>query len=225
MGCKMAQANQGKLFGAPHGQPMDFFETRFLSQGIRLIAGVDEAGRGPLAGPVVAAAVILPIPEFREQLRDSKKLLPEERESLYEKILPAALSIGTGIVEAEEIDRINIARATEKAMAMAVSLLSRKPDMLLVDGILPVPHPSPQRTIVKGDNLSVSIAAASIVAKVTRDRIMMAYHEEYPQYNFAKHKGYGTWEHREAIKRHGCCEYHRKTFRGVSETLILQDKI
>lgn len=214
----MSGANQGELLGFPLDQPMDFFEKRFLSQGFRFIAGLDEAGRGPLAGPVVAAAVILPISRFREQLWDSKKLLPEKRESLYEKISQAALSVGTGVVEADEIDRINIGRATQKAMAMAVHLLHMQPDMLLVDGILPVPLPMPQRTIVKGDNLCVSIAAASIVAKVTRDRIMMAYHEKYPQYNFAKHKGYGTREHREAIKRHGCCEYHRKTFRGVRDS-------
>jgi len=215
----MSGTNQGKLLGSPHGQPMDFFEKRFLSQGFRFIAGLDEAGRGPLAGPVVAAAVILPIPRFREQLWDSKKLLPEKREFLYEKILKMALSIGTGVVEADEIDRINIGRATQKAMAMAVRLLRGQPDLLLIDGIVPIPLPMPQRTIVKGDSLCVSIAAASIVAKVTRDRIMMAYHEKYPQYNFAKHKGYGTQEHREAIGRHGCCEYHRKTFRGVGYTL------
>lgn len=211
----MSGANQGELLRSQPDQPMDFFEKRFLRQGFRLIAGVDEAGRGPLAGPVVAAAVVLPISGFREQFQDSKKLLPEKRESLYEKILPMALSVGTGIVEADEIDRINIGKATQKAMATAVRLLRRQPDLLLVDGILPVPHPISQRTIVKGDNLCVSIAAASIVAKVTRDRIMMAYHDKYPQYNFARHKGYGTREHWEAIKRYGCCEYHRKTFRGV----------
>ena len=197
---------------------MDFFEKRFLSTGFRLIAGLDEAGRGPLAGPVVAAAVILPIPKFPEHLTDSKKLLPEKRESLYEKILQTAVSVGIGVVEAHEIDRINIGRATQRAMAMAVHLLRKQPDILLIDGVLPVPLALPQRTIVKGDNLCVSIAAASIVAKVTRDRIMMAYHEKYPQYNFARHKGYGTREHREAIKRHGYCEFHRKTFRGVGDT-------
>lgn len=215
----MSWVKQGKLLTAPRDQAMDFFERRFLSTGFRFIAGLDEAGRGPLAGPVVAAAVILPIPRFPEKLSDSKKLLPEKRESLYEKILQAAVSIGIGVVEANEIDRINIGRATQKAMAMAVSLLRKQPDMLLIDGILPVPLALPQRTIVKGDSLCVSIAAASIVAKVTRDRMMMAYHEKYPQYNFARHKGYGTQEHREAIKRHGSCEVHRKTFRGVGDTL------
>jgi len=208
---------QGRLLGLLDEQPMDYFEKRFLNSGFRFIAGLDEAGRGPLAGPVVAAAVILPFPEFREHLSDSKKLPPEKRESLYDKILQAALSIGIGAVEAEEIDRIHIGKATQKAMAMAVGFLDRQPDMLLIDGILPVPLPLPQRTIVKGDNLSVSIAAASIVAKVTRDRIMMTHHERFPQYNFATHKGYGTREHREAIRRHGCCTVHRKTFRGVTE--------
>jgi ribonuclease HII len=208
---------QGRLLGLLDEQPMDYFEKRFLNSGFRFIAGLDEAGRGPLAGPVVAAAVILPFPEFQEHLSDSKKLPPEKRESLYDKILQAALSIGIGSVEAEEIDRIHIGKATQKAMAMAVGFLDRQPDLLLIDGILPVPLPLPQRTIVKGDNLSVSIAAASIVAKVTRDRIMMTHHERFPQYNFANHKGYGTREHREAIRRHGCCTVHRKTFRGVTE--------
>lgn len=221
----MLPQNQYLLLGSLFDQPKDFFEKRFLSQGFRFIAGVDEAGRGPLAGPIVAAAVILPIPTFQEQLQDSKKLSPSMREFLYQRILQLALSVGTGIIEADEIDRINIGKATQKAMAVAVNLLHRHPDMLLVDGILPVPLPIPQRTIVKGDNVSVSIAAASIVAKVTRDRIMMAYHERYPQYNFAKHKGYGTYEHREAINRHGCCECHRKSFRGVKGSLLLQDRI
>jgi ribonuclease HII len=214
----MAKYRQGELLDPVPDQPMDFFENRFQSHGFRLIAGIDEVGRGPLAGPVVAAAVILPIPALRDQFWDSKKLRPEKRESLYEKIQQVALSIGTGVIEAKEIDRINIGEATQKAMAMAVHLSRLRPDILLIDGILPVPLPLPQRTIVRGDNLSVSIAAASIVAKVTRDRIMMAYHEKYPHYNFAKHKGYGTQEHREAIRRHGYCEYHRTTFRGVKGT-------
>lgn len=216
-GEKMSWVKQSELFTAPVDQPMDFFERRFLSTGFHLIAGLDEAGRGPLAGPVVAAAVVLPIPEFPEHLSDSKKLPPGKRESLYEKILETAVSVGIGVVEANEIDRINIGRATQKAMAMAVHLLREQPDILLIDGILPVPLALPQRTIVKGDSLCVSIAAASIVAKVTRDRIMLAYHQKYPLYNFARHKGYGTREHLEAIKTHGCCEVHRKTFRGVEE--------
>jgi len=217
----MSTAEKGTLLDLTIDQPTDFFEKRFLSQGFRFIAGIDEAGRGPLAGPVVAAAVILPLPTFCEKLQDSKKLLPERREILCERILEGALAVSTGIVEADEIDRINIGRATQEAMARAVRSLPAQPDLLLIDGIVPVPLPVLQRTIVKGDSLSMSIAAASIVAKVYRDRIMLAYHERYPQYNFAKHKGYGTREHLEAIRTHGCCECHRKTFRGVRQRSVL----
>ena len=213
----MTESNQKELLVPPPNQPMDFFERRFLNQGFRCIAGIDEAGRGPLAGPVVAAAVVLPVQGLEEPFWDSKKLLPKKRQSLYDRILEVALSLGVGVVEADEIDRINIGKATQKAMAMAVRLMQREPDMLLIDGVSPVPLPIAQRTIVKGDGLCVSIAAASIVAKVCRDRIMMAYHEKYPQYNFARHKGYGTHEHLEAIRTHGCCKYHRRSFRGVKE--------
>lgn len=216
----MSAAKRGIPLISPRNQPMDFFEQRFLSQGFRVIAGIDEAGRGPLAGPVVAAAVILPLPEFHEELQDSKRLLPEKRETLYEKIMEGALAVSTGLVEADEIDRINIGRATQKAMARAVRDLTIQPDLLLIDGIVPIPVTTAQRTIVKGDSLSLSIAAASIVAKVCRDRIMLAYHEKYPQYNFAKHKGYGTREHLKAIKTHGYCDCHRKSFRGVDPGLL-----
>lgn len=206
------------LFGPSFGQPMDYFERRFRRSGFHHIAGIDEAGRGPLAGPVVAAAVILPLPEFDEPLADSKTLSVETRERLCETILERAVSVGIGLVEADEIDRTDIARATQRAMATAVERLLCRPDMLLVDGIVPVPVLLPQRTIVKGDSLSLSIAAASIVAKVTRDRIMMAYHERFPEYNFAAHKGYGTREHRRAIRKYGYCEIHRKTFNGVADS-------
>ncbi len=216
----MSAAKKGTFLISSRDQPMDFFERRFLSHGFRSIAGIDEAGRGPLAGPVVAAAVILPLPEFQEKLQDSKKLLPKKRETLYEKIMQGALAVSTGLVEADEIDRINIGRATQKAMVRAVRDLRVQPDLLLIDGIVPVPVTMAQRTIVKGDSLSLSIAAASIVAKVCRDRIMLAYHEKYPQYNFAKHKGYGTREHLQAIRTHGCCDCHRKTFRGVGPSLL-----
>jgi ribonuclease HII len=216
----MSAVKKGTLLISSRDQPMDFFERRFLSQGFRSIAGIDEAGRGPLAGPVVAAAVILPLPEFQEKLQDSKKLLPEKRETLYERIMQGALAVSTGLVEADEIDRINIGRATQEAMVRAVHDLRVQPDLLLIDGIVPVPLTMAQRTIVKGDSLSLSIAAASIVAKVCRDRIMLAYHEKYPQYNFAKHKGYGTREHLQAIRAHGCCDCHRKSFRGVGPGLL-----
>jgi ribonuclease HII len=211
----MSAPNQNQIGDLGDAQPMDFFERRYMKAGARLVAGIDEAGRGPLAGPVVAGAVILPFPGFREAVSDSKKLTPEKRDYFYERITETALAVGIGIVDAEEIDRINIGRATQKAMMAAVHQLQRQPDLLLIDGIMPLPLPLPQRTIVKGDNLSVSIAAASIIAKVTRDRIMIAYHEQYPEYNFARHKGYGTREHRQAIRMHGWCEVHRKTYRGV----------
>jgi len=216
----MSAAQKGTPLISPRNQPMDFFEQRFLSQGFRVIAGIDEAGRGPLAGPVVAAAVILPVPEFQEDVQDSKKLLPEKRETLYKRIMEGAVAVSTGRVEADEIDRINIGRATQEAMVRAVRDLKVQPDLLLIDGIVPVPLTMVQRTIVKGDSLSLSIAAASIVAKVCRDRIMLAYHEKYPQYNFAKHKGYGTREHLKAIKTHGYCDCHRKSFRGVDPGLL-----
>jgi len=216
----MSAAKRGIPLISPRNQPMDFFEQRFLSQGFRVIAGIDEAGRGPLAGPVVAAAVILPVPEFQEEVQDSKKLLPEKRETLYKRIMEGAVAVSTGRVEADEIDRINIGRATQEAMVRAVRDLKVQPDLLLIDGIVPVPLTMVQRTIVKGDSLSLSIAAASIVAKVCRDRIMLAYHEKYPQYNFAKHKGYGTREHLKAIKTHGYCDCHRKSFRGVDPGLL-----
>jgi len=199
---------------------MDFFEQRFLSQGFRVIAGIDEAGRGPLAGPVVAAAVILPVPEFQEEVQDSKKLLPEKRETLYKRIMEGAVAVSTGRVEADEIDRINIGRATQEAMVRAVRDLKVQQDLLLIHGIVPVPLTMVQRTIVTGDSLFLLKAAASIVAKVCRDRIMLAYHEKYPQYNFAKHKGYGTREHLKAIKTHGYCDCHRKSFRGVDPGLL-----
>jgi len=220
----MSAVKTGTLLDLTTHQPTDFFEKRFLSQGFRFIAGIDEAGRGPLAGPVVAAAVVLPLPLFSEKLRDSKRLLPETREILYEKIMKKALAVGIGMVQADEIDRINIGRATQQAMARAVGSLPTQPDLLLIDGIMTLPLPLLQRTIVKGDSLSMSIAAASIVAKVYRDRVMLAYHERYPQYNFAKHKGYGTREHLEAIRVHGYCECHRKTFRGVREGGLLTSK-
>jgi ribonuclease HII len=197
---------------------MDFFERRYLSAGFCLIAGIDEAGRGPLAGPVVAAAVVLHDTDYMEGLQDSKQLRPEQRESLYERIMETAQAVGVGVVEAQEIDRIRIGRTTQKAMSIAVGRLPKPPALLLIDGIPPIPLPIPQRTVVKGDCLSVSIAAASIIAKVSRDRIMIAYHEKYPQYNFAKHKGYGTREHLDVLRRHGCCECHRRSFRGVVDT-------
>ena len=198
----------------PH-QAMDFFEGQCYRAGYRNIAGIDEVGRGPLAGPVVAAAVIFSRGWIDTEITDSKRLSPQKREDLYGKILSSSRSVGIGVVYQAEIDRTNILRATLKAMSMAVGKLSPPPDYLLIDGIHGIPIHIPQRLIKRGDTLSISIAAASIVAKVTRDRMMIEHHEKYPQYNFAKHKGYGTREHLEAIRKFGYCELHRVTFRGV----------
>ena len=194
-----------------------FFEKKAAGKGCKDIAGVDEAGRGPLAGPVVSAAVILPA-KFRDSdINDSKKLSSKKRQQLYEVIYAHAVSIGIGIVDPLEIDRINILQASLLAMAMAVKNLDPQPDYLLIDGIFPIPTDLPQQSIAKGDALSISIAAASIIAKVTRDRLMQKYHHYYPQFDFPKHKGYPTAAHREAIRKFGCCPIHRKSFKGVKE--------
>ena len=200
-------------------QPMDFFEKMYYRRGYNRIAGVDEVGRGTLAGPVVAAAVILPKDGIGERLFDSKKISSKKREHLYQTILSKAQGVGIGIIGQEEIDRINILQATLKAMALAIQTLPILPDFILIDGSQGITLPVPQKTIRKGDQLSDSIAAASIVAKVTRDRMMLECHQQYPQYNFARHKGYGTEEHRKAIEKFGVCELHRKSFRGVKEYL------
>jgi ribonuclease HII len=198
---------------------MDYFERMYYGQGYQRIAGVDEVGRGPLAGPVVAAAVILPKGGIGQKLFDSKKISPKKREDLYESILSKALGVGIGAIGQEEIDLLNIFQATLKAMTLAVGNLPIPPDFILIDGPQGLSLPVTQKPIRKGDQLSNSIAAASIVAKVTRDRMMLEWHQRYPQYNFAKHKGYGTKEHRRAIEKFGVCELHRKTFRGVKEYL------
>jgi ribonuclease HII len=198
---------------------MDYFERMYSRRGYQRIAGVDEVGRGPLAGPVVAAAVILPQKGIEERLYDSKKISSKKRDELYELILSKASGVGIGIIGQEEIDLLNIFQATLKAMALAIENLPHPPDFVLIDGNQVVPIRLPQKPIRKGDQLSTSIAAASIVAKVTRDRMMMEWHQKYPRYNFAKHKGYGTKEHRRAIETFGVCELHRKTFRGVREYL------
>jgi len=198
---------------------MDYFERMYYGRGYQRIAGVDEVGRGPLAGPVVAAAVILPKDGIGQKLFDSKKISSKKREELYEVILSKALGVGIGTIGQEEIDLLNIFQATLKAMALAVESLPIAPDFILIDGPHGLGLPVPQKPIRKGDQLSNSIAAASIVAKVTRDRMMLECHQKYPQYNFAKHKGYGTKEHRRAIEKFGVCELHRKTFRGVKEYL------
>jgi ribonuclease HII len=193
------------------------FEKEATGKGCKDIAGIDEAGRGPLAGPVVSAAVILPVTFRDSEITDSKKLSPQKRQRLYEVIYAQAVSIGIGIVDPIEIDRINILQASLLAMAMAADNLDPRPDYLLIDGIFPISSALPQQPIAKGDALSISIAAASIIAKVTRDRLMQKYHNYYPQFDFPKHKGYPTRAHREAIRKYGYCPIHRKTFKGVKE--------
>ncbi len=199
---------------------MDYFEKMYSRRGYHRIAGVDEVGRGPLAGPVVAAAVILPLEGIGERLFDSKQISPIKREELYKTIFTRAEGVGIGIVGQEEIDHINILQATLKAMALAIGNLPIRPDFILIDGSQGgLELPIPQKPIRKGDRLCNSIAAASIIAKVTRDRMMSECHLKYPEYNFARHKGYGTKEHQKAIEKFGVCELHRKTFRGVKEYL------
>jgi ribonuclease HII len=189
------------------------FEGAAAESGFRYIAGVDEAGRGPLAGPVVSAAVMLPDTFPLAEMDDSKKLRPQKREILYKRIYDLAESVGIGIIDAHEIDRINILQASLRAMAMAVTNLKPAPDYLLIDGKFTIVTDIPQRAIVRGDAKSISIAAASIVAKVTRDRMMQHYHGQYPEYGFAQHKGYPTRAHKAAILRHGFCPIHRQSFR------------
>jgi ribonuclease HII len=190
-------------------------QERFFKRGFRLLAGIDEAGRGPLAGPVVAAAVILPPGLDLPGVRDSKQLTPGQRESHYETILSRAVAVGVGCVDAPIIDSINILQATFQAMMQAVRNLDPVPDFLLIDGSCRLPVDIPQEAIPKGDQLCLSISAASIVAKVHRDRLMVAYHCEYPEYGFDRHKGYGTAEHLSALRRLGPCCIHRMSFKGV----------
>ena len=194
-----------------------YFEKEATQKGCNDIAGIDEAGRGPLAGPVVSAAVILPATFQDPDITDSKKLSPKKRERLFDKIYDRAISVGIGIVDPVEIDRINILQASLLSMAMAVENLIPQPDHLLIDGNFPIPSELPQQSIIKGDALSISIAAASIVAKVSRDRLMQCYHEYYPQFDFPKHKGYPTKAHKEAIREFGFCPIHRRSFKGVKE--------
>jgi ribonuclease HII len=196
---------------------MNSFEQRARRIGFNLIAGIDEAGRGPLAGPVVAAAVVFPENYRHPEITDSKQLSPRKREELCKVIRADALSIGVGVMEASIIDDINILRASLSAMREAVFDLHIPLDYLLVDGMQAVPIDIPQLTIIKGDARSISIAAASIIAKVSRDRIMEIYHRQFPCYNFLKNKGYGTQEHRQAIKDHGPCKIHRRSFRIKAE--------
>lgn len=206
-------ATQGVLF--PREIDPWFFERQARGRGFSRIAGVDEVGRGPLAGPVVAAAVILPWETDLPDVDDSKLLSAGERDKCFEDILRVAVAVGTAAVSAEEIDRTDILSASLEAMRQSICQIDPPPDFLLVDGPWPVPAGVAQHPITKGDRLSISVAAASIVAKVYRDRLMVSYHARFPHYNFASNKGYGSREHLKALARFGCCPLHRRTFRGV----------
>jgi ribonuclease HII len=192
------------------------FELHSRSEGFRFVAGVDEVGRGCLAGPVVAAACILDCDaEVPEKLNDSKKLTARQRESIAEKLKTCAVAFAIGVVEPEVIDRINILEASKLAMVKAIQGLTPAADHLLLDAVQLRQVPLPQKAIIKGDSISYSIAAASVLAKVFRDDLMTGYDAEFPQYGFAGHKGYGAASHLAALKKHGPCVLHRKTFRGV----------
>jgi len=209
-------AGRGGLFIREHEADVLFFENEARRSGYRLVAGLDEAGRGPLAGPVVAAAVVLPEGCRIRNLTDSKQLTPSEREVLFKEIQRQAVCLAVGISDSTVIDRINILEATRRAMEDAVFHLNPGPDYLLIDAVK-IRSTIPQLGIVKGDVRSQSISAASVIAKVTRDRIMDEYHETYPVYNFRRHKGYGTPEHLMKIRIFGPSPIHRKTFRRVRE--------
>ena len=204
-------------------QELKKIEEEIYSNGIKNIAGIDEAGRGPLAGPVVVACVIMPKESMIEGVNDSKKVSEKKREKLYDEIINEAIAYGVGIISQNEIDRINILNATKEGLTLAIKEMEKniqekqrnfsKPEIILVDALTKIDTDHiPYKSIIKGDSKSYSIAAASIIAKVTRDRIMRQWDEVYPMYGFAKHKGYGTSAHIAAIKEYGLCPLHRKSF-------------
>ncbi|MBO4815390.1 MAG: ribonuclease HII [Clostridia bacterium] len=189
------------------------YENNLYSDKIKYIAGIDEAGRGPLAGPVVVGCVIMPKESFIEYVNDSKKVSETKREMLYEKIIEEAVDYSAGIIWQDEIDEINILNATKKALTTAIDSLKIKPDLILVDALEKIDTRGiPYTSIIKGDAKVYSISCASLIAKVTRDRIIREYDELYPEYGFSSHKGYGTAKHIQAIKEHGICPLHRKSF-------------
>ena len=188
-------------------------EDELRNRGFNMICGIDEAGRGPLAGPVVVASVIMPADSMIEGVNDSKKVSEKKREKLYDQILEEAISYGVGIVGQDEIDEINILNATKKGLTMSLKELTVKPDLIIVDALTHIDTMGiPYESIIKGDAKCYSISVASIIAKVTRDRIMREWDKVYPEYGFEKHKGYGTSAHIEAIKKYGLCPIHRKSF-------------
>lgn len=205
--------NQVKQLALKNKTALAFeFDKQFYNDKIKIIAGADEVGRGPLAGPVVVAAVIMDSEALIDGIRDSKAISEKKRNSLYYAISDIALSIGVGRIEPEEIDRINILNATRKAFQTGLEKLEFKPDFVLMDYITGVDTILPYKAIKKGDDTSYIIGCASIIAKVTRDRYMIEMDEKYPNYGFARNKGYGTKEHMEAIRKYGPCPLHRKTF-------------
>ncbi len=193
------------------------YERVAMGDGFTLIAGIDEAGRGPLAGPVTVAAVILPFECKLFGLNDSKQVSEADRERLIDEIKDTAIAWDVQIISAQQIDKVNILRATHIGMRQSMSALTPSPHMVLIDGLAIPDSPFPARNIIKGDSLSASIAAASIIAKVTRDKIMVELDAEYPQYGFAGHKGYPTPEHLQALKKYGPCKYHRYSFKPVRD--------
>ena len=197
---------------------MKEYENELYNKKIKYIAGIDEVGRGPLVGPVVTAAVILPKDFYDERINDSKKLTEKKRELLYDVIMENALSVGIGISSEDVIDEINILEATKKAMLEAIDNLSIKPDYLLIDAVK-LNTDIPQISIIKGDQKSESIAAASIIAKVTRDRMMVELDKMHPEYDFKHNKGYGTKKHIEALYKYGVLKEHRKTFEPVASII------
>ncbi|MFT8319477.1 MAG: ribonuclease HII [Bacillus sp. (in: firmicutes)] len=202
---------------------LNTYENQLRTKGYTLIAGIDEVGRGPLAGPVVTAAVILPENFYLPGIDDSKKLSEKKREEFFESIQQEAIAIGIGIIHAEEIDQINIYEATKKAMLQAINDLTINPDYLLIDAMkLTTPYPS--QSIIKGDSKSITIAAASIIAKVTRDNMMKELDKQFPAYHFKKNMGYGTKEHLEALQIEGITSYHRKSFSPVKEMSLTRKK-
>ncbi|OGW47240.1 MAG: ribonuclease HII [Nitrospirae bacterium GWC2_57_9] len=207
------------MFGDELECDLLYFERSARSSGFMLVAGLDEAGRGPLAGPVVAAAVILPFGLSIPGLTDSKQVPEPERERLFDIICRQAVCFGIGIVDERTIDEVNILQASILAMEQALACLKPSPDYLLLDAVTLPRVKLPQKPLIKGDCRSSSIAAASILAKVTRDRLMLELHEKYPRYHFHKHKGYGTKEHLELLREHGPCEAHRKSFAPVTKLL------
>jgi ribonuclease HII len=202
------------------------YEKKLRASGVARIAGIDEAGRGALAGPVVAAAVVLPEKFRHRRLNDSKQLAPELREEIYVGLTNnSEIKWSVGVVDSIEIDRINILRASHKAMRFAVNALIGQPDHVLIDGLPVVPFPFPQTAIIDGDCISLSIAAASVIAKVTRDRMMRDFCAQFPQYSFSQHKGYGTELHLLKLHEFGPCPIHRRSFEPVAQPLLALEEL